>query len=275
MYFDHVPHSIFIKPLNTFDNWPENPNYPNEAVHRTRQINTYDDWKIVPASRPLVNPPMFRENYVDLPGLYGSLDYSRAHMGLPIYGNRTGQWEFIVLNDFRPWEEAYSTIQHTIHGKRCFVVLEDDPDYYYVGNLKLNDWRSDPGWSRIVIEYNLLPFKYHRDKTKLKLTISGTEAKSIKVASNLIGEAPVFPWIKISPPNTSDPVKNVVSLTNDEIRNTQRITITKGSVYVPAPDLILSNESGQNEVSMTFYGSGITEATGPVSIEVLYTRRYM
>lgn len=282
MQASHVPHSIFIKPLRVFDVWPENPNYPNDAItpsigetNKIRQINTYDDWHIVPLSRPLVNPPVFKENYLDLPGVYGSLDYSRAHMGIPVYGNRTGQWEFVVLNDFRSWEEAYSDIQHTVHGKRCFITLEDDPEYFYVGNLKLNEWRSDPGWSRIVIEYNLEPYKYCIKKAKLELDLSGENTEGINLNPTLLGRAPTRPWIKISPQTRFDPILVNVACTNVELQTTRDMSIDKGDVYVSAPEFILSNESGANEVAILFTGTSVIEETGPVHIELLYTRGYM
>lgn len=282
MQADHVPHSIFIKPLRAFDIWPENPNNPNDeispsigATNKIQQINTYDDWHIVPLSRPLVNPPLFKEDYLDLPGVYGSLDYSRAHMGVPIYGNRTGQWEFVVLNDFRSWEVAYSDIQHTVHGKRCFVTLEDDPEYFYVGNLKLNEWRSDPGWSRIVIDYNLEPFKYSRNKTHLSAVFSVQDTVGFSLTPTLLGRQPVHPWVKITPESPDDQVEINLLYTNLELQIVRNIKLSTTNIFVAMPEFLLTNESGTNEAALVFSRSSESPYYGDVSIDVVYTRRYM
>lgn len=276
---DHVPHSIYIKPLRTFDVWPENPNNPitsNSQLNRTSQINTYDDWKIVPLSRPIIAAPSFKEKYVDLPGAYGSLDFSRAQLGLPTYGNRVGQWEFVVLNDFRSWDVAYSDIQHTVHGKRCFVTLEDDKKHFYVGNLTLNEWRSDPGWSRIVISYNLEPFKYSYEKTQFSIDISQNEMQYLSLKPEILGRGPVHPWIKITAENVGTQKLDVYMLYgNNELAYLQDIHIKTFGKYIEIPEFILSNESGNNNIAITFMRSPNSEYTGPIHIDIVYTRRYM
>lgn len=276
---DHVPHSIYIKPLRVYDAWPENPNNPISSAsvtNKTKQINTYDDWKIVPLSRPIVAAPSFKETYVDLPGTYGSLDFSRAQLGLPTYGNRIGQWEFVVLNDFRSWETAYSDIMHTIHGKRCIVTLEDDKKHFYVGNLTLNEWRSDPGWSRIVISYNLEPFKYLYEPTKLSVDIAQYRTAYINLKSEIIGRGPVHPWIKLTAENLgTNEIDMYILYGNNELGSLQDISLKTADKYVEIPEFILSNESGSNDIGITFMLSQESEYQGPVHIDILYTRRYM
>ena len=43
--------------------------------------NTWDDWHLIPKSRPLVNPPSVKTNVVDIPGGDGALDLSTALSG--------------------------------------------------------------------------------------------------------------------------------------------------------------------------------------------------
>lgn len=131
--------------------------------------NTWDDWHIVPASRPTFGMPPLKERYVDLPGVDGSIDLTEAVTGYPVYGNRTGSFEFIVMNEWYAsdgtytrgeWQERYSEIANYLHGHTMHAILEDDPQYYYEGRFKLNEWRSEKDYSRIVIEYNVNPYKW-------------------------------------------------------------------------------------------------------------------
>ena len=41
--------------------------------------NTWDDWHLIPSSRPVFNPPVFREKFIDIPGVSGLLDLSTIY----------------------------------------------------------------------------------------------------------------------------------------------------------------------------------------------------
>lgn len=126
--------------------------------------NTYDDWHLVTPSRPVINPPKVKSNYIEIPGRDGVIDLTDALIGRATYSNRSGSWEFIVLNEYAPgqdWTTLYTEIMEYLHGQNYKVILsDDDPGFYYYGRLNVNQWRSNPTWSRIVIDYNLGPYKY-------------------------------------------------------------------------------------------------------------------
>lgn len=37
----------------------------------TSGLNTYDDWFLIPTSRPVFNPPAVKTKYIDIPGRTG------------------------------------------------------------------------------------------------------------------------------------------------------------------------------------------------------------
>ena len=121
--------------------------------------NTYEEWGMVPTSRPVVNPPEVKTTYVDLPASHGVLDYTALLLAEVPFGQREGSWEF-VLRPGTSWATVYSSILNYLHGERHTVILEDDPEFQYVGRLQVNAWKSDPNYSIITIDYNLDPFKY-------------------------------------------------------------------------------------------------------------------
>lgn len=125
--------------------------------------NTWEDWHLIPKSRPLVNPPAVKTNVVEIPGGDGALDLSTALAGRPVYKNRTGSWEFYVENGFRDWAELYSEIMGYLHGQKMKAVLEDDPGYYYEGRFSVNAWKSESNWSLITIDYDVSPYKRETD----------------------------------------------------------------------------------------------------------------
>ncbi len=121
--------------------------------------NTWEDWHLIPSSRPVFSPPPKKKKTVDIPGSDGSLDLSEVVSGKPVYENRTGSMEFIVANGFKPWQELYSEIMNYLHGKRMKAVLSDDPDHYYEGAFDISEWRSEDHYSTITIEYEVSPYK--------------------------------------------------------------------------------------------------------------------
>lgn len=121
--------------------------------------NTWDDWHLIPTSRPLFNPPTVKTTTISVPGGDGVLDLTESLAGRPTYNNRIGSWEFIVDNGHQEWYELYSEIMTYLHGKRLTAVLEDEPLYFYEGRFSVNTWKSDKNWSKITIDYDVGPYK--------------------------------------------------------------------------------------------------------------------
>jgi len=135
-------------------------------------VSTWDDFKMVPTTRPYVAPPELKTNDIDIPGSDGSLDLTEAPQGYPTYKNRTGSWEFIVMNDFcqpidsrEEWYTVYSKVMDYLHGRAFRVILEDDMAYFYEGRLTVNEFASEERYSKITIDYNLKPYKWSILKT--------------------------------------------------------------------------------------------------------------
>lgn len=129
--------------------------------------NTWDDWHLVCSSRPVINPPPVKSGYMAVTGGDGYYDLTESLAGRPTYGNRTGSWEFIVVNPgqlpsttaFTGWTALYSGIMDYLQGKKLNVILDDEPTYYYTGRLSVTEWASEPGNSKITISYSLDPYK--------------------------------------------------------------------------------------------------------------------
>ena len=123
--------------------------------------NTYTDYKLIPTSRPAVNPPEPKTNYADVNGINGTLDLSTVLIGHMLYNNRSGQWDFIVKKRVLPWQAEYMELLNALHG-RYFdrIRLEDDLYYYYKGRLTVKSWKSDKVNTGVSIGYYLEPYKY-------------------------------------------------------------------------------------------------------------------
>lgn len=127
-------------------------------------VNTWDDWHLIPTSRPVFQQGDVKTVYIDIPGADGQIDITESLSGYPTYENRQGTMEFIVANGYRAsWAGGFSKFANWLHGKSLRCVLDDDPNYFYEGRFKLNEWKSNNNgtWSNITIDYNLKPYKYN------------------------------------------------------------------------------------------------------------------
>ena len=146
-------------------------------------VNTWDDWHLIPVSRPFVALPTVNEKTVEIPGRNGVIDLTTFLTGSPTYGNRKGAWEFYISNpyylysdkrfvsDATNWsssETAYHYIADYCNGKMCSIVLEDDPAHSYYGRLSVS-LTPDAKYSKITIGYNLEPYRIQTSNNKKKL----------------------------------------------------------------------------------------------------------
>ena len=217
--------------------------------------NTYSDWYLVPDGRLFIAPPEVKTTFVDVPGVSGSLDLSQLLTNYPLYNNREGDLSFHVLNE-KPysWIELYQEIANYLHGKRLKVVIEDDPDYYYEGILKLNAWtnNNDGTWSDITIGYILDPYKYYKNDKTYQYTVSNS-SKYLDFQDNSIGQMPVVPEIKVTSVSGSGltVVANNVEL---GISNLTK-TITHTGTY-KFYDIVLSKIASTNVSTLSISGTG-------------------
>ena len=124
--------------------------------------NSWTDWHLIPSTRPVFDPPSPKTNYVDIPGMNGSLDLSEAVSGKPVYENRKGSFEFIVDLQYQnkeSWIRLYSEIMAYLHGRRLEAYLDDQPYYRYVGRYDVASWTDTDGYSTITINYDVYPYK--------------------------------------------------------------------------------------------------------------------
>lgn len=123
--------------------------------------DSWEDWHLIPKSRPVINPPQERTSFVTVPGRHGKIDLSWALTGGPVYDNRTGNIDFYVdANQWHGWHTAYMTILNALQGQSVQIRLTDDPSFIYKGLVYVDKWTSDERYSTVSLKYDLYPFKH-------------------------------------------------------------------------------------------------------------------
>lgn len=155
--------------------------------------NSWDDWHLIPTSRPSIAQPDLKTNYVEIPGVGGSVDISDLLSGHPVYNDRKGNLEFIVMHDYwSSWETTRTEIANHLGGRTIDLVLEDDPSNYYRGRCFLKSYDS-ADWSKVTIEYTLNPFKRLVEiPSHLKNIKVTTIARLVPITGSLAYDVPTF-----------------------------------------------------------------------------------
>lgn len=238
-------------------------------------VNTYEDFHLIPSTstpRPVFDPPSVKTQIIDIPGADSYIDLSEALTKYPVYNNRQGSIEFIVLNGYEDWQKLYSRIMNYLHGRTKRVVMEDDPGYFYEGRFKVNKWKSnnDGTWSNITIDYDVQPYKLEINDTlddwlwdpfnfDTGITLSDvysnitidSDVYVSKTFTESVKRKPISPEIEI---HTTNSEGMTIQFINPELDIDQTVVFGDGVSY--SPDFVMTNFSGSNVITMNFMGHG-------------------
>lgn len=237
--------------------------------------NTWDDFHLIPTSRPIISPPSVKTNTIDLPGGNGVLDLSYSLTKCPLYENRTGSLEFIVDPDRDTWINVYQKLSNYLDGRYRYMTLEDDPYWVYEGKFMVNDWQSDEHWSTITIDYDVKPYKRYILKTdpdqslstgrtkipyydELKSTFMGIGALSIDNPENILLNVDLYSTIPVCPSFT--------------VRfGAVRITITRieNQVYIDEPISVSQKLGNHVKIISTYDTENPKDVYNPIYVNDL------
>jgi predicted phage tail component-like protein len=132
--------------------------------------NSYEDFGLIlrPKTRPKPSP---RYEYVSIPARNGDLDLTEA-FGDVFYENLSFPLEFNVIDPINTWDSKLREITNYLHGKKMKVIFSDDPDYYYLGRITINELSSDRNLGLLSLECNFEPYKYKNEVTVKEYAVS-------------------------------------------------------------------------------------------------------
>lgn len=126
--------------------------------------NTWDDWKLIPIKRPVIEFPEPKTISVDIPSGDGEIDLSEAITGYPVYSNRKGSLSFRFVDNpsYRKVLNRRNEIASFLHGRTMQMILDEEPEYFYTGRFQLNDmsYKGKSDYADVTISYNVKPYKY-------------------------------------------------------------------------------------------------------------------
>ena len=121
--------------------------------------HTYDTWKLI-LTHTSISFPAVKKETIDIPGADGSLDFTKSLTGDVKYKNRKITFEFVTRKKYVLWKTLMSEITNYLHGQEFKIILDEDPNFYYVGEAEINQFKSNRNLGVITIECDVNPYKY-------------------------------------------------------------------------------------------------------------------
>jgi phage-related protein len=136
--------------------------------------HSYRDFQLILASKTIGTPSPKTET-IDIPGGDGVLDLT-DFFGETKYGNRSHSFEFSTMVPPSEFMSLFSRVQNALHGRKLTIILDDDPEWYYIGRISVSEWKADRNIGKLTIDCDCEPYKYQISTTVITKAISGTLA---------------------------------------------------------------------------------------------------
>lgn len=120
-----------------------------------QQKDSWEDFYMVPSSRPYIVVPNPRIQFVNLPRSNTILDTTDFLTKNTTYEAREGDLEFIIDHDrWDNWSESFDALSEFFDGSIFHCVLNDQPDYKYTGRIYVLNYKPDSNYSTVTLHYN-------------------------------------------------------------------------------------------------------------------------
>ena len=136
--------------------------------------HSWNDFQLVLATKTIGTPSPKTET-IDIPGGDGVLDLT-DFFGETKYGNRNLSFEFSTMVTPSEFMPLFSVVQNALHGRKMRIILDEDPEWCYIGRISVSEWKADRNIGKLTIDCDCEPYKYQIGTTEIFRSISGTSS---------------------------------------------------------------------------------------------------
>lgn len=199
-----------------------NAKLTNPITDSNKIAHSWEDWGLVPTARPFFVPPTPKTSELEVRAANSKIDTSELLSGYPLFNNRQGSWTFYITsyddtshflldnnddpildNNGDPirtsipqsFTTRYHQILSAIQGREVFIVLDEDPNYYYKCRVHVSEWVSanDNSCNGLTITYDAFPFKM--EKVEESITIYNEHLDVNRIEEKIYIEGGEMPFI--------------------------------------------------------------------------------
>lgn len=158
------------------------------------KFNTWYDWRCIITAKN-VPPAEPKTNYVEIEGASGTLDFTEALTGEPVYSDRPVTASFMCTEGTHREREALRRrITTALHGRRVQIIEPDDPDHFLLGRVKLTNFVNNLAYMSFDTEATCEPWRYAVNETTRRVPVSGP----VDVVIRNEGDKTVIPVLTVA-----------------------------------------------------------------------------
>lgn len=121
-------------------------------------MHSYEKFGLILMS--VTNPnPVPKTYQVEVPGADGVLDYTDA-FGATRFNQRKLNMKFAFDHGYWKRYTTNSEVANALHGKKMKIILDEDPGFYYLGRVNMDEWKPDKSLGILSFEIIADPYKY-------------------------------------------------------------------------------------------------------------------
>ena len=125
--------------------------------------HSWNDFSLILSEKKIGSPSPKTET-IDIPGGDGVLDLTEF-FGEVRYNNRPLEFVFSTKVPQSEFLALFSRVQNALHGQKMRIVLDDEPEWFYVGRITVSEWKSDKAIGKLTIDCDCEPYKTKINET--------------------------------------------------------------------------------------------------------------
>ena len=136
--------------------------------------HSWNDFQLILATKTIGTPSPKTET-IDIPGGDGVLDVTEF-FGETKYNNRNLSFEFSSIVPQSEFMNQFSHIQYALHGQKMRIVLDDAPEWYYIGRISVSEWKAEKAVGKLTIDCDCEPYRAKLSETVVTAAVDGPES---------------------------------------------------------------------------------------------------
>ena len=137
-------------------------------------LHSYEDLQLILNSKEIGSPEV-KTRTIEIEGADSSLDLTEF-FGEAKYQNVKHKFQFSTIVPQSQFLSLFSAVKNALHGKKLRIILDGDPQFYYMGRIHVSNFTNEKNVGIISIECDCEPYKYKLQPTIVSVAVSGTKA---------------------------------------------------------------------------------------------------
>lgn len=126
-----------------------------------KQYHTYDDWGLYITNTDCIGEPEQYTRYVEVPGRQGKIDLTGVLSSAPVFLSREIKINLAGTRYRTRWDHVISAFRNDVMGRKCKIIFDNDPEYYWYGRVGVIDFSSVLNLGKFTLDIpDADPYKY-------------------------------------------------------------------------------------------------------------------